>query len=51
MEIVFLKMLAACRGAAEAASVDYLQLIYPYIEKEVSLAPPMTLHELCALTG
>jgi putative transposase len=42
-------MLAACRGAAQAASVDYPQLVYPYIEEEVKLATPIPLRQLCVL--
>ena len=44
-------MLAACRGAAEAAGVNYSQLVYPYLEKEMSLATPMPLERLCHLSG
>jgi transposase InsO family protein len=42
-------MLAVCRGAAQAASIDYPRLVYPYIEKEMSLATPIALQRLCAL--
>src|SRR5207244_13297359 len=42
-------MLAACRTAAEAASVDYPRLVYPYVDKEVSLATPIPLDRLCEL--
>jgi transposase InsO family protein len=42
-------MLAACRRAAQAASVEYPQLVYPYIEKEMSLATPIPLQRLCVL--
>jgi transposase InsO family protein len=42
-------MLAACRGAAEAAGIDYPRLVYPYIEKQMSLAIPIPLSELCRL--
>src|SRR5437660_2103162 len=42
-------MLAECRGAAEAASIDYPQLVYPYLEKEISLATPIPLQRLCQL--
>jgi transposase InsO family protein len=42
-------MLAACRGAAQAASIDYPRLVYPYIEKEVNLATPIPVQRLCAL--
>jgi putative transposase len=42
-------MLAACRGAAEAAGIDYPQLVYPYLEKEVTLATPIPLQRLCRL--
>src|SRR5436305_1844550 len=42
-------MLAACRGAAQAASIDYPRLVYQYIEKEMSLATPIPLQRLCAL--
>jgi len=42
-------MLAECRGAAQAASIDYPRLVYPYIEKEVSLATPIPVPRLCAL--
>ena len=44
-------MLAACRGAAEAASVDYPRLVYPYIEKEVKLATLLPVQRLCALAA
>src|SRR5574338_1332934 len=43
-------MLAACRGSAEAAGVDYPPLVYPYLEKEMSLATPIPLARLCELT-
>src|SRR3954454_13649046 len=42
-------MLATCRGAAEAASIEYPQLAYPYIEKEITLATPVPLLRLCEL--
>src|SRR5208282_838650 len=42
-------MLAACRGAAQAASIDYPRLVYPYIEKEMSLATPIPVERLCGL--
>ena len=42
-------MLAVCRGAAQAVSIDYPQLVYPYIEKEMSLATVISLQRLCAL--
>ena len=42
-------MLAACRGAAQAASIDYPRLVYPYLEKEMSLATPIPVERLCAL--
>jgi hypothetical protein len=42
-------MLAACRGAAEAASVDYPRLVYPYIEKEMKLATLLPMQRVCAL--
>jgi putative transposase len=42
-------MLAACRRAAQTASVDYPRLVYPYIEKEVSLATPIPIQRLCQL--
>ena len=42
-------MLAACRGAAEAASIDYPRLVYPYIEKEMKLATPIPIERLCEL--
>ena len=45
----FAAMLAACRGAAEAASIDYPRLVYPYLEKEMSLATPIPLERLCRL--
>jgi len=44
-------MLAACRGAAETAGVNYSQLVYRYLEKEMSLATPMPLERLCHLSG
>jgi putative transposase len=42
-------MFAACRGAAQAASIDYPRLVYPYLEKEMSLATPIPVQRLCAL--
>src|SRR5260370_21732426 len=42
-------MLAACRGAAQAASIDYPRLVYPYLEKEMSLATLIPVQRLCAL--
>jgi hypothetical protein len=42
-------MPATCRRAAEAAGVDYAQLLYPYLEKEMSLATPIPLRRLCKL--
>jgi hypothetical protein len=42
-------MLAACRGAAEAAGIDYPRLVYPYLEKQMSLAIPIATSELCRL--
>jgi hypothetical protein len=42
-------MLAACRGAAEAAGVEYAWLVYPYLEKEMSLATSIPLERLCGL--
>src|SRR6185437_8388885 len=45
----FAALLAACRRAAEAASVGYPQLVYPYLEKEMSLATPIPLERLCRL--
>src|SRR6185437_6113522 len=45
----FAALLAACRRAAEAASVGYPQLVYPYLEKEMSLATPISLERLCGL--
>jgi len=42
-------MLAACRGAAEAAGIDYPRLVYPDLEKEMSLAILIALGELCRL--
>src|SRR6478672_6532242 len=42
-------MLAACRGAAEAAGIDYPRLVYPYLEKEMNLATPIPLERLCQL--
>jgi putative transposase len=44
-------MLAACRGTAEAASIDYPPLAYPHIEKEVGLATPIPLKRLCELAA
>ena len=38
------------RGAAEAAGIDYSRLVYPYIDKEVSLATPIPVERLCQLT-
>jgi putative transposase len=42
-------MLAAYRGAAEAAGIDYPRLVYTYLEKEVTLATPIPLERLCRL--
>src|SRR6185295_5959170 len=42
-------MLAACRGAAETAGIDYAHLAYSYLEKEMSLATPIALERLCRL--
>jgi transposase InsO family protein len=44
-------MPAACRRAAEAAGVDYSQLVYPYIEKEIGLATPISVERLCQLAA
>jgi hypothetical protein len=38
MEIDFAAMLAACRGAAQAAGIDHARLVYAYLKKEMSLA-------------
>ena len=35
--------------AAEAASIGFPQLVYPYLEKEMSLATPIPLERLCRL--
>ncbi|MBL8214197.1 MAG: hypothetical protein JNK87_25980 [Bryobacterales bacterium] len=43
------KVLAECRGAAEAASIDYPQLAYPFLEKEMKLATLIPLQRMCAL--
>jgi putative transposase len=42
-------MLATCRRAAEAASVDYPRLVYPYLAQQINLATPIPLVELCRL--
>jgi transposase-like protein len=47
----FAGMLGACRGAAEAAGIDYPRLVYPCVEKQMSLAIPIPLNELCRLAG
>jgi hypothetical protein len=44
-------MLAACRRAAEAAGIDYPQLVYPRIQKEVSLASLIPIRVMCRWTG
>jgi putative transposase len=44
-------MLAACRGTAEAAGIDFTALVYERIEKEMSLATPLTLMRMCELNG
>jgi putative transposase len=44
-------MLAACRGAAEAAGIDFAALVYERIEKEMSLATPLSLTRMCAING
>ena len=43
------KVLAECRGAAEAASIDYPQLAYPFLEKEMKRATLIPLQRMCAL--
>ena len=40
-------MLAACRRAAEAADIDYAQLVYSRIQKEVSLASLIPIRVMC----
>ena len=42
-------MLATCRGAAEAAGIDYPRLVYPHVEKQISQAIPLALTGLCRL--
>src|ERR1700733_4495396 len=42
-------MLAVCRGAAQAASIDYPRLVYPYLENEISVATLVPLQRLCVL--
>src|SRR5260370_38400379 len=42
-------MLAVCRGAAQDASLEYPRLVYPYLEKEMSLATPIPVQRLCVL--
>jgi transposase InsO family protein len=42
-------MLAACRGTAETAGINFAPLVYPYLEKEMSLATPIPLERLCQL--
>lgn len=42
-------MIAACGRAAEAAGIDYPRLVYPYMEKQIKLAIPVPLTELCRL--
>jgi len=42
-------MLAECGGAAEAADIDYLRLVYPSVKKQMSLPIPIPLRELCRL--
>jgi transposase InsO family protein len=44
-------MLAACRGAAEAAGIDFAPLVYERIEKEMSLATPLPVGRMCELNG
>ena len=46
---IFYGMLAACRGAAEAASIGYPRLVYPYVEKQMTLATPIPAGRLCRL--
>src|SRR5215471_21305023 len=46
---IFAALLAACRGTAEAASVDFARLVYPYLDKEMKLATPLSLDRLCRL--
>src|SRR5216684_6193334 len=48
-ERFFAAVLAACRGAAETAGIDYAPLVYPYLEKEMSLATPIAAQRLCVL--
>ncbi|HEY7390435.1 MAG TPA: hypothetical protein VH640_18100, partial [Bryobacteraceae bacterium] len=38
-----------CRGTTEAASIDYAGLVYPFLQKEMSLATPIPLQRLCRL--
>ena len=50
LEIDFLRRcLPACRGAAQAAGMDYAQLVYPYLEKDMRLATPIPLGRMCRL--
>ena len=45
-------MLAACRGAAKGAGIDYARwLVYPYIEQKVSLGTPISAERLCEWAG
>jgi hypothetical protein len=44
-------MLAACRGAAEAAGIDYPHLVYSHLDKEVRTANLIPLVDLCRLAG
>lgn len=44
-------MLAASRRAAEAAGIDYAQLVYPRIQKEVSLASLIPIRVMCRRAG
>ena len=41
----------ACRRAAEAADIDYSQLVYPRIQKEVSLASLIPVRVMCRQAG
>ena len=44
-------MLAACRGAAKAAGIDYPHLVYSHLDKEVRTASLIPLVALCRLAG
>jgi hypothetical protein len=45
----FLAGLAACRGTAPAAGIDYRRIFYGQIEKEVKADTALSIERLCEL--